>query len=214
MQVSEIYLSTAYFGNIQYFSKFIAVEKVYIEQHENYVKQSFRNRCEILTANGKLALIIPVEHDGGEKTAIRDVRISYAQSWQKQHWRALTAAYNSSPFFEYYCDYLIPFFEQKEKFLFDFNIKITQKILELLGLNAKIFFTEEYKNFDENFTLDYRKNISPKAQFAKEDIMFSAQKYYQVFEQKSGFIPNLSILDLLFNEGTNAKDELSKCINI
>ena len=212
MKVNEIYLSTAYFGNIQYFSKFIAAEKVYIEQHENYMKQSFRNRCEILTANGKLALAVPVEHNGGEKITIRDVRINYAQAWQKQHWRALTAAYNSSPFFEYYCDYLIGFFERKEKFLFDFNIKITQKILELLGINKQIFFTEEYKNFDETFEFDYRQSISPKTRFAKSDIMFSEQKYYQVFAPKFGFIPNLSIIDLLFNEGTNAKDELYKSL--
>ena len=213
MQAGEIYLSTAYLGNIQYFSKFIVAEKVYIEQHENYVKQSFRNRCEILTANGKLALIVPVEHSGGAKIAIRDVRISYAQAWQKQHWRALTAAYNSSPFFEYYSDYLIDFFERKEKFLFDFNTKITQRILDLLEINKQIFFTEAYKNFDSSVEFDCRQSISPKVQFAKSDLMFSAQKYYQVFAQKFGFIPNLSIVDLLFNEGTNAKDELGKCTN-
>ena len=214
MLISEIYLSTAYLGNIQYFSKFIAAEKVYTEQHENYTKQSFRNRCEILTANGKLALVIPVEHSNGKKIAIRDVRISYAQTWQKQHWRAFVAAYNSSPFFEYYSDYLIGFFERKEEFLFDFNIKITEKIIELLDINKQIYFTGEYKKFDENFEFDYRQNISPKAQVAESDQMFSPQKYYQVFAQKFGFVPNLSIIDLLFNEGTNAKEELKKCIVI
>lgn len=211
MQV-EIYLSTAYFGNVQYFSKFIAAEKVCIEQHENYMKQSFRNRCEILTANGKLSLVVPVERNAGNKIPIRDVRISYAQSWQNLHWRALETAYNSSPFFEYYCNDLKPFFEHKEKFLFDFNTKITNKILELLEIDKQLFFTDKYKIFDNDFMFDYRSVISPKMRQLKEDKIFTPQKYYQVFAQKFGFTPNLSIMDLLFNEGTNAKYELAKCV--
>ncbi|MDR1197711.1 MAG: WbqC family protein [Prevotellaceae bacterium] len=212
MQAGEVFLSTAYFGNIQYFSKFAAAEKVYIEQYENYTKQSFRNRCEILTANGRLSLVIPVERNAGNKIAIRDVRISYVQDWQNAHWHAFAAAYNSSPFFGYYCDDLKPFFEQKEKFLFDFNTKLTIRILELLNISIQIFFTCEYKIFDGDFVFDYRDSISPKARLAKEDITFAPQKYYQVFAQKFGFTPNLSIIDLLFNEGTNAKDELAKCL--
>ncbi|MDR3286906.1 MAG: WbqC family protein [Prevotellaceae bacterium] len=212
MQINEAYLSTAYLGNIQYFSKFFIAEKIYIEQHEHYLKQSFRNRCEILTANGKLALTIPVERKDSNKILIRDICISYAQDWQKLHWRALTTAYNSSPFFEYYGDELKPFFERKEKFLFDFNTKLTNKILELLEINVQIFFTEKHEIFISDFAFDYRNNISPKARFAKDDKTFEPQKYYQVFAQKIGFIPNLSIIDLLFNEGTNAKDELRKCV--
>lgn len=212
MHINEFYLSTAYLGNIQYFSKFVAAEKIYIEKYENYIKQSFRNRCEILAANGKLALVVPVEHSDGNKITIHDVRISYAQDWQKQHWRALTAAYGSSPFFEYYCDDLIGFYENKEKFLFDFNIKTTQKILDLMGINKQILFTDKYKTFDKNFEFDHRQNITPKMQVIKHDKTFFAQQYYQVFAQKFGFIQNLSIVDLLFNEGPNAADELKKCI--
>ncbi|MDR1985084.1 MAG: WbqC family protein [Prevotellaceae bacterium] len=212
MHIGEVFLSTVYLGNIQYFSKFVASEKIYIEQYENYAKQSFRNRCEILTANGKLALVIPVERNAGAKIPIRDVRISYVQNWQNSHWRALTTAYNSSPFFEYYCDYLKPFFENKENFLFDFNVKLTNKILELLEINKQIFFTDAYKTFDDDFVFDYRESISPKVRLAKEDKTFEPQKYYQVFAQKFGFTPNLSIVDLLFNEGTNAKYELMKCV--
>jgi hypothetical protein len=213
MQANEIYLSTAYLGNIQYFGKFLAARKIYIEQHEHYLKQSYRNRCEILTANGRLALVIPVERNNGEKMFIRDVQISYAQAWQNLHWRALTAAYNSSPFFEYYCDDLKPFFERNEKFLFDFNTKLTSKILELLEINTPIFFTDEYKNLDNDFAFDYRQNINPKARFSADDKTFVPQKYYQVFAQKFGFMPNLSIVDLLFNEGPNAKEELEKAVS-
>ncbi|MDR2293010.1 MAG: WbqC family protein [Prevotellaceae bacterium] len=212
MQADKIYLSTAYFGNIQYFSKFVAAKKICIEQHENYIKQSFRNRCEILTANGKLSLVIPVERNDGNKILIRDVRISYAQSWQKSHWRALNTAYNSSPFFEYYSNDLKHFFEHKEKYLFDLNTKITSKILELLEIDKPIFFTENYKTFDSDFMFDCRNNINPKTRQIKEDKIFMPQKYYQVFIQKTGFTANLSIIDLLFNEGTNAKDELIKCV--
>jgi hypothetical protein len=213
MQAAEVYLSTAYLGNIQYFSKFVAAEKVYIEQHENYTKQSFRNRCEILTTNGKLILVIPVERNAGNKILIRDVRISYAQCWQKQHWRALETAYNSSPFFEYYCADLKPFFERKEKFLFDFNTKITNRILELINLDRQICFTDKYEIFTADSVFDYRGNISPKARQSKVDKAFAPQKYYQVFAKKFGFTPNLSIIDLLFNEGANSKDELAKCVN-
>ncbi|MDR1553396.1 MAG: WbqC family protein [Prevotellaceae bacterium] len=209
---AEIYLSTAYFGNIQYFSKFVAAEKVYIEQHENYIKQSFRNRCEILTANGKLSLVVPIERNAGNKILMRDVRISYAQPWQNSHWRAIETAYNSSPFLEYYGNDLKPFFERKEKFLFDFNTKITDKILELLEIDKQQFFTDNYKVFDADFMFDYRCSISPKRRQLKEDKMFTPRKYYQVFAQRFGFTPNLSIIDLLFNEGTNAKDELAKCL--
>ncbi|MDR2125474.1 MAG: WbqC family protein [Prevotellaceae bacterium] len=212
MQTDEVYLSTAYFGNIQYFSKFVAFQKVHIEQHENYIKQSFRNRCEILTANGKLALVIPVERNAGNKILIRDVCISYAQPWQNSHWRALETAYNSSPFFEYYFNDLKPFFTYKEKFLFDFNTKITNKILELLEINKELFFTEKYKVCDNDFMFDCRNSISPKTAWQKRDLTFAPQKYYQVFAQKFGFTANLSIIDLLFNEGTNAKEELTKCI--
>jgi hypothetical protein len=213
MQTAEVYLSSAYCGNIQYFSKFIAAEKIHIEQYENYIKQSFRNRCEILTANGKLPLVVPVERNAGNKIPIRDVRISYAQSWQNSHWRALETAYNSSPFFEYYCNDLKPFFERKEKFLFDLNIKLTAKILELLDITAQISVTAEYKIFDDEFAFDYRQSINPKVRLAKEDKLFESQKYYQVFAQKFGFTPNLSIVDLLFTEGPSAKDELKKCVN-
>jgi hypothetical protein len=213
MQTGEIYLSTAYLGNIQYFSKFIAAKKIYIEQYENYIKQSFRNRCEILTANGRLSLVIPVERNAGNKIAIKDARICYSQLWQRSHWRALEAAYNSSPFFEYYCSDLNIFFERKEKFLFDFNTKITNKILELMEINRQIFFTEKYKPFDNDFMFDCRGSISHKNQQIKEDTMFTPEKYYQVFAQKFGFTANLSIIDLLFNEGPNAKDKLTKSVN-
>lgn len=212
--MQNIFLSTSYFGSLQYFSKFLLDAEIYIEQHENYLKQSYRNRCEILSANGKLALTIPIHRCSGDKILIRDVRINYDDCWQQKHWRAIKSAYNSSPFLEYYEDDFIEFFETRETFLFDLNMKITHRILEVLEIQKSIRLTENYQNLTDDYEFDYRQNISPKPLFAKSDNLFSPKKYYQVFAEKNGFVANLSIMDLIFNEGPNAKDVLKTCVNL
>jgi hypothetical protein len=190
-------LSTAYLPNIQYFSKLLC-GKVIIEQHENYLKQTFRNRCEILTGNGIMPLAVPVKHTGS-KIKIRDVKIDYSDNWQRLHWRTINAAYRSSPFFIYYADGLLPFYSKKEEFLFDFNCKMLELLIELTGLKTEITFSGNYRyGYDE----DYRYLITPKNRVA--DPAFSPVPYYQVFGNKFGFQPNLSILDLLCNEGNNS----------
>ncbi len=209
--IDMIYLSTAYLGNVQYFSKILA-GKVYIEQHEHYQKQSYRNRCSIITANGPLSLVVPVEKEHGIKMPIREVRIDYRQPWQQMHWRALTAAYMSSPFFEYYADDYRPFYEKRYELLFDFNLELTQLSLSLLGLKASLHLTESYVAQPDNSELDYRQSINPKARLAKPDSSFSPQPYTQVFGSRWGFSPNLSIVDLIFNEGPNALQVLKNSI--
>ena len=171
-------------------------EEVFLEQHENYIKQTYRNRCRIAAANGVMTLNIPVESGGGEKIPIKDVRISSHGDWQMQHWRSIASAYNSSPFFEYYEDDFRPFYEKKWKFLWDFNWELMQKTLLLLDIQPHIELTKSYNAVVEN---DFRDAIHPK----KESI-FPTEKYYQVFEQKYGFFPDLSILDLLCNMGNEA----------
>jgi hypothetical protein len=193
----NIILSTAYLPNLQYFSKLLH-EEIVIEQHENYLKQTFRNRCEILTANGIMPLTVPVEHSG-TKIKIRDVKIDYSNNWQRLHWRTIDTAYRSSPFFVYYADDFLPFYEKKEKFLFDLNCKMLDKLLELTGLKTIITLSNNYLH---NCDMDYRNLISPKNKL--EDPAFFPVQYYQVFSQKFGFQPNLSILDLLCNEGNNS----------
>ncbi|MDR1341150.1 MAG: WbqC family protein [Prevotellaceae bacterium] len=193
----SIALSTAYLPNIQYFSKLLYGEAI-VEQHENYLKQTFRNRCEILTANGLMSLTVPVRH-GGSKIKIRDVRIDYADNWQRLHWRTICTAYHSSPFFMYYEDDFLPFFSEREEFLFDFNCKMLCKLIELTGLKTEISLSENYL---QNCDMDCRYTISPKIK--TEDPDFSPVPYYQVFSSKFGFQPNLSILDLLCNEGNNS----------
>jgi hypothetical protein len=191
----SVILSTAYLPNLEYFARLIS-GKALLEQHENYVKQTYRNRCEILTAHGVMPLIIPVKH-AGKKIGIRDVKIDYTGNWQKMHWRTIRAAYMSSPFFEYYIDDLLPFYEFKDTFLFDFNWKLLGKLLELMGIKTEISFTESYL---PQYEFDYRMSISPKNPATAPD----TKPYYQVFGDKFGFQANLSILDLLCNEGNNA----------
>jgi hypothetical protein len=199
--LGEVILSSSYLAPIQYYSK-LANFPVCIEQHCNYVKQTYRNRCIIASANGIMPLTIPVDKDGKEKCLTRDIRISTHEDWQTLHWRAIVSAYNSTPFFEYYEDDLRPFYEKRWDYLFDFNNEIQQKIIELLDIDVNISFTEEYKTDFSGGEIDFREAIHPKKNL--EDPNFKLVPYYQVFEHKFGFLPNLSIIDLLFNMGNEA----------
>lgn len=198
-----ILLSSAYFATIQYFSKLAAYPEIYIEQHENFIKQTYRNRTVILGANGPISLIIPVEKGRGSKIRIRDLRIAYDEEWQRNHWRTIFSAYNSSPYFEYYADEIEPFFRKKYDFLFDFNLNITECLLEMLQLDVSLKLTEDFEHIPEN-GLNMREKISPKKHLIAEDPHYSPIPYTQVFSEKFGFIPDLSILDLIFNEGPAA----------
>lgn len=207
-KIPEAYLAIAYLGNVQYFTKLVNADLVYVEQYEHYQKQSYRNRCCIAGANGVLTLSIPVEKDHGRKMPIRDVKIDYSQAWQQNHWRAIISSYSSSPFFEYYADDIRPFYENRETFLFDYNLKLTELVTELLSVNVTIVLTDTYKVETRFPQHDYRQSISPKQRLAKPDLLFNPNNYFQVFAQRFGFIPNLSIIDLLFNEGPNALHHL------
>lgn len=208
--MKTVFLSSAYLAPIQYYSK-LANFPVYIEKQENYVKQTYRNRCNIASANGVLALTIPVDKGNELKCLTKDVRIAYQEDWQTLHWRAIISAYNSTPFFEYYRDDFAPFYEKKWEFLFDFNNEIQQKVIELLDIDVDIKFTEGYKmDFSAN-EIDMRESIHPKKNTGDNE--FSLSPYYQVFEHKFGFLPNLSIIDLLFNMGNEAVIVLQKSTN-
>ncbi len=207
MQTSVI-LSTAYLAPIQYYSKLLKYDTSIIELHENYVKQSFRNRCNIYGANGLQTLSIPIKKDITPKTLIKDIQISYDKNWQKNHWKAIKSAYGSSPFFEYLIDDFIPFYHKKFTFLIDFNNQIQQVVLDSLEINTNITYTNSFHK--EADIKDFRQTINPKKRLSKPDDEFINFEYYQVFAEKHGFIPNLSIIDLLFNEGTNSIDIIKK----
>ena len=203
MQRDNFLLSTAYLAPIEYYVVLANSERILLEQHEYYQKQSYRNRCRIATANGIIDLSIPVDSAG--KTPIRDIRISDHNNWQTLHWRSIETAYNSSPFFEYYADDFRPFFEKKWLFLWDFNLALFNKTLELLDIETKIELTEQYKPETCDNFLDLRAAIHP-----KKEISLLLKPYYQVFETKFGFMPNMSIIDLLFNMANEAQLILKK----
>ena len=200
-------LSSAYFAPIQWYQKLNRYDVCLIEQHDHFVKQTYRNRYVIATANGVQTLSIPVEKFDDVKCEMKDVRISDHDNWRHQHWNALLSAYGESPFFEYYQDDIRPFYEKKWKFLFDFNIEITHTLCELLDIQSDIRPTEEFLPMDKTGETalpyaDFREVIRPKRPLADAD--FVPKPYYQVYEQKIGFQPNLSILDLLFNMGNES----------
>ncbi len=203
-ETSNILLELHYLPTIQYISKLIHYPTIYIEQHEHYVKGTYRNRCYIAEANGLLRLSIPLEKGKNEQQAIRDVRIAYYEPWQHWHWEGIRSAYGSSPFFEYYADAIEPFYTKRYEFLFDWNWELLQTILQLIGIQCNIQLTNVYQKNLSNEILDFRNFISPKLHRQQEDPYFQPIRYEQVFIEKHGFLPNLSILDLLFCTGPEA----------
>ncbi|MFV0345225.1 MAG: WbqC family protein [Bacteroidales bacterium] len=190
--------STAYLPNIAYYSALVADNKPYIEVYENFVKQTFRNRCNILAANGILKLIIPLEHARSKKTNIKDVKIAYHEPWQKQHWRSIVSAYSSSPFFEYFTDDFKPFYHKEFKFLYEFNISLLNVINGVVGIDMSFVETKYYDK-------DVYSN-SGVVDIVFKGVNKSFKQYPQVFDTKFGFVENLSIIDLIFNMGPEAKD--------
>ena len=198
--MSGVVLTSTYLGNIQFYSKLVHFSEIWIEQHCHYTKQTYRNRCKIATANGVMALSIPTIKPATEKCKTKDIRIDNSQHWQQIHWRALEAGYNSSPFFEYYKDDFAPFYTNKFEFLVDYTFQLQSLVIALLELDCKVQLTDAYTTYDD--ALDYRDALSAKKEIEDNDFVISS--YYQVFENKYGFIPNLSILDLLFNMGNES----------
>lgn len=195
-------LATTYFGPVQWYQKLNQSDRCLIERHDHFIKQTYRNRCVIATTNGLQALTVPIERFEGAHCAMLNIRISDHGSWRHLHWNALQSAYGESPFFEFYADDIRPFFERRWDFLVDFNMEITQKMCELLDIQPHITLTDTYVSAEDVGVTDYRDVIRPKNPLP--DDRFQSRRYYQVYEQKHGFQPNLSVLDLLFNEGPEA----------
>ena len=185
-------LSTTYFGPVQWYQKLYRYDQVVIDGEERFQKQTYRNRCLIATTQGVQALTVPVVHDS--KSSISDVLISDHGNWRHLHWQALQSAYGDSAFFEYYEDDLRPFFKENNwERLVDYNDAICRKVCELLDIQPSIVHQSSQD------CSDFRLVINPKHPL--EDSEFMPRKYYQVYQQKHGFLSNLSILDLLFNMG-------------
>ncbi len=193
-------LSSTYFGPIQWYQKLHRMPCI-IEQHDHFVKQTYRNRCVIATANGTQTLTVPIERYDGTKCPMRDIRISDHGNWRHLHWNALVSAYGETPFFEFYADDLRPFFEKRHTFLFDLNLDIMHTMCQLLNVRPQVTLSEQYIVLpsEDDAVVDFREAIRPKHPLPDAD--FNPTPYYQVRAQRHGFLPNLSILDLLFNEG-------------
>lgn len=195
-----VLLSSLYLAPVEYYSVFFRASSTVIEVYENYQKQSYRNRCNIVGANGSMALSIPVEKPSEVKCRMKDVRIADHGNWRHLHWNAIVSAYSSTPFFEYYADELQPFYEKRIPFLVDFNLQLHELICRWLRIEKPAVLSTEYVAQRSEGIADYRETIHPKRPSG-----FTTRHYYQVFRDKLGFIQNASIIDLVFNMGNEAR---------
>lgn len=198
----NILIHPTYFPSIATFVAIAKASDVNFEMHDNFQKQTYRNRCYIYGANGKLPLNIPVIHTQKNRQKYQNVQMFNEENWQSIHWKSLLSAYSTSPFFEYYKDELAPLYERSYKYLLDFNLDCFEVVCECLQVKLNISKTTKYqKTFSEGNDLRHLVH-------AKKEAPKDFEPYTQVFSFKHGFISNLSILDLLFNEGPNTLNYL------
>ena len=196
-------LHPTYFPSISHFVAMAQSENITFEIEDNFQKQTNRNRTYIYSPNGLQMLNIPIKHSKENRQKTKDIRIEPDFDWQKQHFKSLEAAYRSSPFFEFFEDDIRPIFEKKHEFLLDLNFEALQILFKCLRMKVNYSKTTEYfHEVDRNITSDFRSLVEGK----KDTSEF--EKYTQVFDDKFGFINNLSVLDLIFNEGKYAMDYL------
>lgn len=191
-----------YLPSISWFHRFITHDQVLIERCENFVKSTGRNRCSIAGANGRQLLSIPLQGGRDHHRLYTELNISYKADWQSNHWQSIVSAYGSTPYFEYYAYKLQPFYERQYPSLFDFNLQLLQIMLKMLKAEREIRFTENYTKATDG-VVDLRT-------MGKNDNGLSNPPYYQIFGDRNGFIPNLSIIDLIFHKGPEAKEYLMK----
>ena len=199
----SLLLPSASFAPIYQFTLFVNEQEYSIESKEHFIKQSFRNRFEIYSANGKLSLTVPVKK-WSNHTPIDKVEISHDINWQQLHWRSITSSYSASPYFEFFEDQIKTALFSKEKNLLHYNLQLESTVKNLIGIQSAQNLSASY----EKSNPDWRKIIHPKNKLEMQAVSFP--NYMQVFAEKHGFIPNLSILDLLFNIGTESKSYLKQ----
>ncbi|MCE5206285.1 MAG: WbqC family protein [Porphyromonadaceae bacterium] len=199
-QSKIVVLSSLYLAPVEYYAALFRAESALLEVNDHYQKQSYRNRCHIGGANGMLSLSIPVEKPPTEKGSMKDVRIANHGNWQHLHWNAILSAYGSTPYFQYYEDDFRPFYEKKNVFLHDFNEQLRRLVCRLIGIETEIKYTGSYIQQPAEQFADLRETIHP-----KRTSNYQSAPYYQVFDDKQGFMNNLSIIDLLFNMGNESR---------
>ncbi len=199
-------LSLPYLPNLEYLICLLNWEKSYIDIHEHYEKQSYRNRAEILTADGVQTLSVPVQKISGKKEKMNEVRIDHRQKWMRTHWRAICSAYGKSPFFEHYIDSFKPFFSKEYRYLWQFNLDILTICLRILNIKPHWELSRAYMENKTDYE-DLRSTLHPKKRSDRQR-RFVIPTYTQVFGK--GFVANLSVIDLIFCEGPNASYFLKK----
>ena len=198
----KIVVSTAYLPPVEYFSIISRASEISIEREENYIKQTYRNRCYILSAHGPQLLSVPVCLGSLHKTRLKDIKIDYSKRWQQVHLRAITASYNSSPYYEFYFENVEKIISQNHQFLLDLNMELTMAVLEMLKVRKILSYTTYFEPVMNNEN-DFRYKISP-----KNKSQFSVKRYTRVFNTDKDYTPGLSIIDLVFNMGPEAPEYL------
>lgn len=198
--MDKLLVEAHYLPSVAFFAALSGVSTVLIERHEHYVKQSYRNRCQIVDASGQRSLTVPVIHGSG-KTTITDVRIDHSQKWVNNHWRSVCSAYGKAPFFEYFVDDFREVLYSKPAFLYDLNMRLLSMCLKALRLETVVAETVSYAESAENGVLDLRNAIDVKNRASLNGI-FTPVPYAQVFG--STFVENASIIDLIFCVGPGA----------
>jgi hypothetical protein len=206
--VLKVIVDSHFAASITWWKVVAQAEEVWIEEASFFRKGTYRNRCHIYGANGLLRLSIPLKKGKHQRSTLQDVQISYDHEWQKLHWDSLCSAYRSSPYFEYYEFELQPIFETPFPLLKDFNRALSTTLKKLLGLQGNWHYTEQYSAEYEAEIVDYRELIHPQKDKNPIEDQFKYPEYIQVFSSKLGYIPNLSILDLLFNLGPDSRNYL------
>jgi len=192
-----------YLPPVEYFVKLNTYRaNILVEKEEHFPKQTYRNRANVYTPDGVLGLTVPVIKGSKNHTKVKDIKISYDFNWQRLHWLSLQACYRRSAYFEYYEDELAPFYEKKFDYLFDYNGQLLQFVLKAMKMKIDYGFTESYEASYEDLA-DFRESINP-----KQETDFNQNQYFQVFEERRGFLKNLSIVDLLFNQGPHSVNYL------
>ncbi len=191
----KILISTAYLPPIDYMKLISEAGEIIIEAEENYLKQTYRNRCYILSAHGPHLLSVPVYEGSRHKVPVKEVRIDYSKRWQQVHLRAIMSSYRSSPYFDFYFENIEKIISQNHEFLFDLNISLINSILNMLKMKKDLSYSGSFEALNEE-PYDFRNKIIP-----GQPALFPEKRHYQVFDTGEGFIPNLSIIDLIFNLG-------------
>jgi hypothetical protein len=199
-----ILIHPTYFPSIVQMVAIAQADSFVFEAEDNYLKQTYRNRAYIAHSNGKLTLNVPIKHSkDGAKLKYKEVMVENSFPWQSQHWKSLQSAYRTSPFFEYYEDELAPLFEKPVEQLFEFNLKIFEILCDLIGIDTYYSFTSEYLKIPKEKDLRYLVMV-------KKESEYPIAKYNQVLQKNQEFLTNLSVLDLLFNEGPNTLSYLEE----